>query len=61
MDETIYVIFKVQFDFALEVWFSIYTIHDINRQHNGNLHQKTLHCSLSIECSYYLKCLKAYR
>ena len=23
MDETIYVIFKVQFDFALEVWFSI--------------------------------------
>ena len=24
MDETIYVIFKVQFDFALEVWFSIY-------------------------------------
>ena len=25
MDETIYVIFKVQFDFALEVWFSIYT------------------------------------
>ena len=24
MDETIYVLFKVQFDFALEVWFSIY-------------------------------------
>ena len=24
MDETIYAIFKVQFDFALEVWFSIY-------------------------------------
>ena len=24
MDETIYVIFKVQFDFALEVWVSIY-------------------------------------
>ena len=24
MDETIYVIFKVQFDFKLEVWFSIY-------------------------------------
>ena len=24
MDETIYVIFKVQFDFALEVWLSIY-------------------------------------
>ena len=24
MDETIDVIFKVQFDFALEVWFSIY-------------------------------------
>ena len=24
MDETIYVIFKIQFDFALEVWFSIY-------------------------------------
>ena len=24
MDETIYVIFKVQFDFALEVWFRIY-------------------------------------
>ena len=23
MDETIYVILKVQFDFALEVWFSI--------------------------------------
>ena len=23
MDETIYVIFKVLFDFALEVWFSI--------------------------------------
>ena len=23
MDETIYVIFKDQFDFALEVWFSI--------------------------------------
>ena len=23
MDETIYVIFKVQFDFALEVWFSL--------------------------------------
>ena len=23
MDETIYVIFKVKFDFALEVWFSI--------------------------------------
>ena len=26
MDETIYVILKVQFDFALEVWFSIYWI-----------------------------------
>ena len=26
MDETIYVIFKVQFDFALEVWFSIYML-----------------------------------
>ena len=26
MDETIYVIFKVQFDFALEVWFSIVTL-----------------------------------
>ena len=27
MDETVYVIFKVQFDFALEVWFSIvYTL-----------------------------------
>ena len=25
MDETIYVMFKVQFDFALEVWFSIYS------------------------------------
>ena len=24
MDETIYVVFKVQFVFALEVWFSIY-------------------------------------
>ena len=24
MDETIYVIFKIQFDFALEVWFSIF-------------------------------------
>ena len=24
MDETIYVIFKVQFEFALDVWFSIY-------------------------------------
>ena len=24
MDETIYLMFKVQFDFALEVWFSIY-------------------------------------
>ena len=24
MDETIYVILKVLFDFALEVWFSIY-------------------------------------
>ena len=24
MDETIYVIFKIQFDFALEVWSSIY-------------------------------------
>ena len=23
MDETIYVIFKVQFDFALQLWFSI--------------------------------------
>ena len=23
MDETIYVIFRVQFDFALEVWFGI--------------------------------------
>ena len=23
MDDTIYVIFKVQFDFVLEVWFSI--------------------------------------
>ena len=23
MDETIYVIFKVQFDFALEMWYSI--------------------------------------
>ena len=23
MDETIYGVFKVQFDFALEVWFSI--------------------------------------
>ena len=27
MDETIYVIFKVQFDFALEKWFSIYGHH----------------------------------
>ena len=27
MDETIYVIFKVQFDFALEVWFSTCLIH----------------------------------
>ena len=25
MDETIYVMFKVLFDFALEVWFSIKT------------------------------------
>ena len=25
MDETIYLILKVMFDFALEVWFSIYT------------------------------------
>ena len=25
MDETIYVILKVLFDFALEVWFSIYS------------------------------------
>ena len=24
MDETIYLIFKVQFDFALEMWFSIF-------------------------------------
>ena len=24
MDETIYVILKVQFDFVLEVWFSIF-------------------------------------
>ena len=24
MDDTIYVIFKVLFDFALEVWFSIF-------------------------------------
>ena len=24
--DVIYVIFKVQFDFALEVWFSIYTL-----------------------------------
>ena len=24
MDETINVIYKIQFDFALEVWFSIY-------------------------------------
>ena len=24
MDETVYVIFKVQFDFALQVWFRIY-------------------------------------
>ena len=30
MDETIYVIFKVQFAFALEVWFSI----DMNFQNN---------------------------
>ena len=26
MDETIYVILKVQFDFALEVWFIIYAM-----------------------------------
>ena len=26
MDEIIYVISKVQFDFALEVWFSIYSL-----------------------------------
>ena len=26
MDGTIYVILKVQFDFALEVWFSIYAM-----------------------------------
>ena len=25
MDETIYVILKLLFDFALEVWFSVYT------------------------------------
>ena len=25
MDEPFYVIFKVKFDFALEVWFTIYT------------------------------------
>ena len=30
MDETIYVIFKVQFDFALEVWFSIFCKRQLN-------------------------------
>ena len=33
MDETIYVIFKVHFDFALEVWFSIFE--NIMENENG--------------------------
>ena len=37
MDEIIYVIFKVQFDFALEVWFSIFSVskgnNSINKQY----------------------------
>ena len=30
MDETIYFKFKVQFDFALEEWFSIYALRKVN-------------------------------
>ena len=32
MDEIIYGIFKVQYDFALEVWFSIY-LDELHRLH----------------------------
>ena len=33
MDETIYVILKLLFDFALEVWFSIYfVVDDVDRR-----------------------------
>ena len=41
MDETKYVILKVLFDFALEVWFSIFRnapIYQPKKQHFSNLH-----------------------
>ena len=42
MDEPIYVIFKVQFDFALEVWFSIFRLLKIDI---GSVHvMKTSSC-----------------
>ena len=31
MDETIYVILKVQFDFVLEVWFSIHVVNKLKQ------------------------------
>ena len=39
MGETIYVILKVLFDFALEVWYSIlYSVHPIDLHHQNLNH-----------------------
>ena len=35
MDETIYAILKVLFDFALEVWFSIVRLHPAAKVHSS--------------------------
>ena len=44
MDETIYVILKVLFDFALEVWFSIYLSTHTVHVHAGAI--RKLMCGL---------------
>ena len=53
MDETIYVILKVLFDFALEVWFSISSACLVwyrKKNNVGNMHIKSIqreYCVLS--------------
>ena len=40
MDETLYAILKLLFDFALEVWFSI--ICDVQRNLSTSIHRSSL-------------------
>ena len=61
MDETIYVLFKAQFDFALEVWFSIFsTVHGCGKHYVYhykfiNFHKVWLcsKCNTLSACYYY--------